>query len=70
MLGRNFINILSEEKAEGYDHGFITEGFLKEHIKDFGRNIYLCGPPKMMDSVEKILAGLNVDEKLIIKEAV
>jgi len=70
FLGKNFINILSNEKAEGYAHGFVTENFLKEHIIDFNRNIYLCGPPPMMDAVEKILSDLNVDEKLIIKEAV
>lgn len=70
FLGGNFINILSDEAAEGYAHGFITENFLKEHITDFKRNIYLCGPPPMMEAVEKILSGFNVDEKLIIKEAV
>jgi ferredoxin-NADP reductase len=70
FLGGNFINILSDEMAEGYAHGFITENFLKEHITDFNKNIYLCGPPPMMDAVEKILSGLKVDDKLIIKETV
>ena len=70
FLGENFINILSDEVAEGYAHGFITENFLKEHIRDFNKNIYLCGRPPMMEVVEKILSALNVDEKLIIKEAV
>ena len=70
FLGENFINILSDEVVEGYAHGFITENFLKKHITDFNKNIYLCGPPPMMESVEKILSGLNVNEKLIIKEAV
>jgi len=70
FLGGNFINILSDEVVEGYAHGFITENFLKKHITDFSKNIYLCGPPPMMEAVEKILSGLNVDEKLIIKEAV
>jgi ferredoxin-NADP reductase len=70
LLGKNFINILSDEVAEGYEHGFITRNFLKEHITDFKRNIYLCGPPPMMEAVEKILSGLDIDEKLIIKEAV
>lgn len=70
ILGKNFINILSDEVSERYAHGFITENFLKEHIMDFNKNIYLCGPPPMMEAVEKILSGLNVDEKLIIKEAV
>jgi ferredoxin-NADP reductase len=68
-LGKNFINILSDGIEKGYAHGYITEDFLKTHITDFNRVIYLCGPPPMMDAVEKILFGLHVDEKLIIKEA-
>ena len=68
-LGKNFINILSDEEAAGYSHGYITENFLKAHITDFNKNIYLCGPPQMMEAVEKILINLHVDEKLIIKEA-
>lgn len=69
-LGKNFINILSDEKAEGYAHGFITENFLKEHITDFKKSFYLYGPPPMMDAMKIILSNLHVDEKLIIKEAV
>jgi ferredoxin-NADP reductase len=69
FLGKNFINILSDEVAEGYAHGFITKDFLMEHMIDFNKNIYLCGPPPMMKAVEKIMSGLNVDDKLIIKEA-
>jgi ferredoxin-NADP reductase len=68
-LGKNFINILSDEEEKGYAHGYITEKFLKTHITDFSKNIYVCGPPPMMDAVEKMLSGLHVDEKLIIKEA-
>ncbi len=68
-LGKNFINILSDEVAKGYSYGFITENFLKEHITDFKKNIYLCGPPPMMEAVENILSDLNVDERLIVKEA-
>lgn len=69
-LGKNFINILSDEIVGGYEHGFITENFLKTHITDFNKNIYVCGPPPMMDAVEKILSDLHVDEKLIVKEEV
>ena len=70
LLGRNFINILSDEKADGYAHGQITESFLRAHLKDPTKNVYLCGPPPMMDAIEKQLAGLKIDEKLIVKEAV
>ena len=69
LLGKNFINILSDENIEGYANGYITEDFLKTNIGDFNKNFYVCGPPQMMDAIEKMLAKLGVDEKLIIKEA-
>ncbi len=68
ILDKNFINILSDEKAEGYAHGLITEDFLKAHISDLTKNVYICGPPSMMDAIEKQLADLKIDKKLIIKE--
>ena len=51
MLGKNFINILSEEKDAGYDHSFITKEFLKEIIPDKKGQFYLCGPPPMIKAV-------------------
>lgn len=69
MLGNNFINILSDEKVDGFANGFITEYFLKENIDELDKNFYVCGPPPMMDAIEKMLITLNVDKKLIIKEA-
>jgi ferredoxin-NADP reductase len=69
ILGENFINILSVEKADGYAHGQITESFLKTHMSDSTKNVYICGPPAMMDAIEKQLTHLKIDKKLIIKEA-
>ena len=69
LLGANFINILSDEKVDGYANGYITEDFLKVNIGDLNKNFYVCGPPPMMDAIEKMLANLHVDEKFIIKEA-
>jgi ferredoxin-NADP reductase len=68
LLGKNFINILSDEKIEGYFNGFITEDFLKQNIGDSNKNFYVCGPPLMMDAIEKMLINLNVDKNLIVKE--
>jgi ferredoxin-NADP reductase len=69
LLGNNFINILSDEKIEGYGHGFITPDFLKSNIGGIAKYFYVCGPPAMMDSIEKQLVSLQVNEKSIIKEA-
>lgn len=68
ILGENFINILSEEKAEGYAKGLITENFLKSQITNSAQNIYICGPPPMMEAIEKQLDNLKIDKKQIVKE--
>ena len=68
VLGKNFINILSEEKANGYGYGYIDEQFLKANITSLNKTIYLCGPEPMMEAVEKQLSNLGVDPKSIIKE--
>ncbi len=69
ILGENFINILSDENIEGYEKGFITEDFLKAKMGDYNKYFYVCGPPPMMDAIEKMLANLHVNKKFIIKEA-
>jgi ferredoxin-NADP reductase len=68
MLSYNFINIIANEKTNGYAHGLISEGFLKAYISRTCKNVYLCGPPPMMEAVEKHLHFLNIDEKAIVKE--
>ena len=68
LLGKNFINILSDEKIAGYAHGLITEAFLKDYVTDPQKKIYICGPPPMMEVIEKILSKLQVDKKMIVKE--
>ncbi|MBU2492352.1 MAG: flavodoxin reductase [Bacteroidetes bacterium] len=68
MLNKNFRNILSDEKVEGYANGFITEEFLKSFVDDFNKTFYICGPPSMMEALEKQLANLKVDASAIVKE--
>jgi ferredoxin-NADP reductase len=66
-LGVHFIPILSEEKVDGYANGQITKDFIKMN-SDIGKLFYLCGPPPMMEAIEKQLTALNVSGKSIIKE--
>jgi ferredoxin-NADP reductase len=68
FLGTDFINILSDEKADGYFHGMINKDFLKANIDDFNQKFYVCGPPPMMDAVLKQLAELGVGENSITLE--
>lgn len=60
-------------KSEGtfiYSHGFITEAFLRAHIPDIHKQIYLCGPNPMMTAIEGLLDSLHIDKSLVVKEAV
>ena len=68
LLGNNFINILSEEKANGYANGLITMDFLQDNFGGINQYFYLCGPPPMLEFIEKQLQNLNVEEKHIVKE--
>ena len=68
MLGKNFINILSGEKVEGHEFGFITEELLKNYIKSENDYIYLCGPPPMMDGVQLMLDKMGVGKNKLIVE--
>jgi len=70
LLGKNFINILSDEKAEGYANGQITEEFLKTYVNDTTQNVYVCGPPPMMEAVKKQLSNLHISKKTITVEAI
>jgi len=68
ILGENFINILSEEITDKYAHGQIDEDFLKANIDGFGCQFYICGPPPMMDAIQKQLDNLGIEKKDITVE--
>ena len=68
LLGRNFVNILSDEQLEEYSHGLITEGFLEEYVNGLTKHVYVCGPPTMMEAVLKQLSNLGVPKDAIIVE--
>lgn len=70
MLGNNFINILSDEKAKGYANGQITEDFIKKNSDGIDKLFYVCGPPPMMEAIEKQLMNLHVKEESVIKESI
>jgi hypothetical protein len=68
MLGKDFINILSDEEVDGYLHGRINEDLLRANTGNLNSKFYLCGPPPMMDAVKIQLANLGVGENSITLE--
>lgn len=68
LLGDSFINILSDEAITGYEHGMITQKFLKENIGSVDKIFYVCGPPPMMDAIQGYLTNLGVGENAVVVE--
>lgn len=68
LLGKNFINILSDESTDGYANGQITEDFLKAYVNNTTQHVYVCGPPPMMEAVQKQLSNLHISKEAITVE--
>lgn len=67
-LGKDFINILSDEHSSKFTHGVIDKLYIKDQVGDLDKKFYVCGPPPMMDSVYNALLDLDVPKKNIITE--
>ena len=68
MMGKNFINIITDEPTSKYVRSFINEEFLKKNIKDFSRSFYVCGPPKMVESLTETLVKLGANTESVVFE--
>ncbi len=68
LLGENFINVLSGEDLEGYEHGYISAELIQKQKSDDLKYYYLCGPKPMMDAVEGHLKALGIAEEFVVKE--
>jgi ferredoxin-NADP reductase len=68
LLGGAFLSILSDEKAEGYSYGYLTEEYLRSNIPPHYKNFYLCGPPPMMDATLGFLSNMGIEKDSIVME--
>lgn len=64
-----FVNVLSEEKADGCEHGFITADLIRKYAPESGEySIFMCGPQAMYKFLEKEIATLGLRRKFIRRE--
>ncbi len=57
-------NIYSDEKVEGAEQGYLDQAMLKRLVPDLvERDVFLCGPPPMMDALKKALTNLGLPKK-------
>jgi ferredoxin-NADP reductase len=68
MLGENAVFTLTDEKTTKYENRMINEDFLKDHVKDFSRNFYVCGPDPMIASIRDILTKLGAKTEEVVFE--
>ncbi len=68
MLKGNAEFILTRERRLGYTGGNIDEAFLKQRVKDFSKNFYICGPDPMIEAISAILRGLGASPDAVVFE--
>ena len=68
MLGENFINTLTREDLEHYDHGRLNKERLDGYIDDFDQNFYVCGPMQFVLDMSNALNDLGADMDSIVLE--
>jgi len=68
ILGDDALFTLTQEKDPNYHHGLIDEEFLKQHIDDFNKHFYVCGPPQMTKDINKTLEKLGVSSDSLVFE--
>ncbi|HNP18814.1 MAG TPA: flavodoxin reductase [Fulvivirga sp.] len=68
ILDSSFINILSNEELEGFNHGIITQDFLMANVHNLSEKFYVCGPIPMIEAVINHLTQMGVDKSNIVLE--
>lgn len=68
LLGKNFINVLSEETLPQYEHGYISSELIKKNTDSSTRYYYLCGPKPMLKAIEEHFSTLGIAPEFIVKE--
>lgn len=58
------VYVLSEEKAEGYEEGFITAELIQKHLPENG-SVFAAGPVAMCEFLEKEVQKLGLAKKYV-----
>lgn len=68
MLGSNAVFTTTQEKTNAYESHIIDETFLKNHVNDFSKHFYICGPDKMVSDINEILTKLGAQPEAVVFE--
>ena len=59
------VHVLSQEKKEGYENGFITADLIKKYSTEGEYSIFVCGPQAMYDYEKEQIATLCLRRKFV-----
>ncbi|MCQ2462591.1 MAG: flavin reductase family protein [Clostridia bacterium] len=62
------VNVLSEEEADGFEHGFITADLIKKYAPDGEYSVFICGPEAMYRFLVPEIAKLGLEAKYVRRE--
>jgi len=64
----NLIFTLTRESRVGYENRRIDREFIKEKVKDFKQNFYVCGPDPFVEEIKNVLKQLGAKTRSIVIE--
>ncbi len=68
ILGQHAYFIVTKEHSEKYPTTRIDEQYIKQHIADFSKHFYLCGPDAMVQELTKTLEKLGAPTDTVVFE--
>ncbi|MEW5757349.1 MAG: FAD-binding oxidoreductase [Pseudomonadota bacterium] len=67
-LGERCLLSCTRDSAPGYERRRFDQAFLEEHIKDFSRHFYVCGPPAFTSDCLEALKVLGAKAESLVFE--
>lgn len=67
--GLKTVYVLSDEEAEGYEHGFVSAEIMEKYVDIKNVTFFMCGPKAMYDFVLKELEPYKLPLKAVRKDA-
>jgi ferredoxin-NADP reductase len=68
MDGLDRLFVVTQEKTGRFPAGPVDKVFLRQHVTDFSRNFYVCGPDAMVADVNAALRELGADPTALVFE--
>jgi ferredoxin-NADP reductase len=68
ILGKQAVFILTRDKKKGYETGRMDANFIRNHIADFKKHFYICGPDPMVSELVQTIQQLGASTDALVFE--